>query len=313
MAVFKRKKKCVGAFMTVLPVCCFAAAMVSEISRNSNGGTEELQSSSNSSMAARLAEDDEGFNWYAAKNPEKIASMVDMHIRNSTERRKHGDPKWSKSPVSTWSLESDGIGYLEAKQIYDILVKSALESRNIFGRLSGAAGAWESIVRSFKKDYVCLGEAAQIMVQNVNYEIPYQKKQVQKIQQQLAELDHKEADIKRSAALSATKYVENSVTAMLNLSIYDKNKSRIMDEEGCLGSIVNVPEASPPTNTIQAYLPLFRPTTCLSSDSSTSKSYHSCLPATPSCSSPSIHQHSGSSCTKVHNHHHMQVEADFEF
>lgn len=33
---------------------------------------------------------------------------------------------------------------------------------------------------------------------------------------------------------------ENSVTAMLNLSIYDKNKSRIMDEEGCLGSIVKV-------------------------------------------------------------------------
>ncbi|OAY26371.1 hypothetical protein MANES_16G042400v8 [Manihot esculenta] len=33
---------------------------------------------------------------------------------------------------------------------------------------------------------------------------------------------------------------ENSVTAMLNLSIYDKNKSRIMDEDGCLGSIVEV-------------------------------------------------------------------------
>ncbi|KAK2982042.1 hypothetical protein RJ640_017393 [Escallonia rubra] len=33
---------------------------------------------------------------------------------------------------------------------------------------------------------------------------------------------------------------ENSVTAMLNLSIYDKNKSRIIDEIGCLGSIVDV-------------------------------------------------------------------------
>ncbi|KAF7150264.1 hypothetical protein RHSIM_Rhsim02G0148300 [Rhododendron simsii] len=33
---------------------------------------------------------------------------------------------------------------------------------------------------------------------------------------------------------------ENSVTAILNLSIFDKNKSRIMDDEDCLGSIVRV-------------------------------------------------------------------------
>lgn len=42
---------------------------------------------------------------------------------------------------------------------------------------------WQEILRLYEKDNIYLAEVAQILIRNVNYEIPSTKKQIQKLEQ----------------------------------------------------------------------------------------------------------------------------------
>ncbi|EFJ26499.1 hypothetical protein SELMODRAFT_172615 [Selaginella moellendorffii] len=116
---------------------------------------------------------------------------------------KQGDP-W------LLSLSPESVGYLEARRIRDIALSTsaAQPDKGVFARLatSGPGREWDAIVHAYEKDNLYLGEAAQLMLHNVNYDIPFVKKQIARLQQQLADLERKEAEFKRNALASASKY-----------------------------------------------------------------------------------------------------------
>lgn len=53
---------------------------------------------------------------------------------------------------------------------------------------------------------VFVGEAAQTMVQNVDYEVPYLRKQMAKCSQQMADAERRQGEYVRSAAQCAANY-----------------------------------------------------------------------------------------------------------
>ena len=76
------------------------------------------------------------------------------------------------------------INYFHCLKIIEILRETEAGSKNFFGSYgSQRMKDWQEIVRLYEKDNVYLAEAAQMLIRNVNYEVPGLKKQIAKCQQ----------------------------------------------------------------------------------------------------------------------------------
>eukprot|EP00884_Botryococcus_braunii_P000658 jgi/Botrbrau1/10593/Bobra.0358s0013.1 len=93
------------------------------------------------------------------------------------------------------------LDYQAVKAVRDKLAETA--EKTLFGGVAGPAGVWDKLCKAYEKENVYLGEAAQLMVSQVDYDIPALSKAAAKSQSQLADMERRAADHLRSAAAAA--------------------------------------------------------------------------------------------------------------
>uniref|UniRef100_T1J0H5 Aminopeptidase N n=1 Tax=Strigamia maritima TaxID=126957 RepID=T1J0H5_STRMM len=99
------------------------------------------------------------------------------------------------------------INYFHCVRIVELLKETESASRNIFGSYSSKRMKdWQEIVRLYEKDSVYLAEVAQMLIRNVNYEVPSLKKQIIKCQQIEEECKKKEMECTKRAQDLQDKY-----------------------------------------------------------------------------------------------------------
>ncbi|XP_062551461.1 CDK5RAP3-like protein [Armigeres subalbatus] len=96
-------------------------------------------------------------------------------------------------------LKGAHINYFHCQQIIDILKTTEADSKNVFGFYgSQRMKDWQEILKLYEKDSLYLAEAAQILVRNINYEVPGIRKQIKHFEQLSDEAEKKINDLKRS-------------------------------------------------------------------------------------------------------------------
>ncbi|XP_029664980.1 CDK5 regulatory subunit-associated protein 3 [Formica exsecta] len=121
------------------------------------------------------------------------------------------------------------INYFYCVKIVEILKETEADTKNLFGRYgSQRMKDWQEILRLYERDNVYLAEAAQMLMRNVNYEVPSIKKQIQKLEQSLIDLEKKEAEYKKSENFAHTEY--NTLCKQLGITGYSTVRHELMEK-----------------------------------------------------------------------------------
>lgn len=121
------------------------------------------------------------------------------------------------------------INYFYSIKIMEILKETEADTKNLFGRYgSQRMKDWQEILRLYEKDNVYLAEAAQMLMRNINYEVPNIKKQIQKLEQSLTELEKEETEYKKSENIAHTEY--NMLCKQLGITGYSTVRRELMDK-----------------------------------------------------------------------------------
>lgn len=137
----------------------------------------------------------------------------------------------------------------------EILKETEADTKNLFGRYgSQRMKDWQEILRLYEKDNIYLAEAAQMLMRNVNYEVPSIKKQIQKLEQSitvnihihmiciitilfvyvmyvklnLQDLEKKEAEYKKSENIARSEY--NTSCKQLGITGYNTFRRELMEK-----------------------------------------------------------------------------------
>lgn len=128
-------------------------------------------------------------------------------------------------------LSGQHINYFHCLKIIEILKETEADTKNLFGRYgSQRMKDWQDIVSSYERDNIHLAEAAQILIRNVNFEIPSLHKQVARLEQSQTECEKKIKEYTKNETVASNEFTASCKQLGITGNNIKKELIQLLDE-----------------------------------------------------------------------------------